>query len=314
MVFVDYRLVQPTSLVGAMYSDLLEVNDQCTKVRPIKPLPQWLLCSPTTKLLLAWNLSEMQSGQDRGSKRLSLSERFLQKFSAYGNITSSWILHPGKAFVWWSLIVWRQLARPWTQNKCKVKGVRVVPLGFQSTHHTKNDESSEERNEDQPEEYQSKTSGYLVLGELSSLLWAPDNTPSPVQAQFIDHQSRSPPAVAVRLARLVWITGTIDSHAPLETLIKTVPEPPGCWGSCLQPWNHKASGHLNGPERCVSPAALMAPREAIKGSLRSPGISSCSTSTRVTYTNEQKTSSWTMLNETFTGNTKKMIPFILWVM
>lgn len=52
------------TLAGALRSDLLEVNDDCTKVRRKEPLPRWLLCSPTSKLLLAWNISEDQSRGD----------------------------------------------------------------------------------------------------------------------------------------------------------------------------------------------------------------------------------------------------------
>lgn len=62
-------------------------------------LPEWLLCSPTSKLLFAWNFSEMQTEEDRagrGPEYLSLSERVLQKLSAHGGVSEVWILHPGK--------------------------------------------------------------------------------------------------------------------------------------------------------------------------------------------------------------------------
>nr|XP_020446883.1 la-related protein 6-like isoform X2 [Monopterus albus] len=81
------------TLSAADSSDLLEVGDEGTKVRQIKPLPKRLLCSSTNKLLLIWNISEVQAGD---LEHLSLSERMLQKFSAHGSISSVRILHPGK--------------------------------------------------------------------------------------------------------------------------------------------------------------------------------------------------------------------------
>ncbi|KAF6734012.1 La-related protein 6 [Oryzias melastigma] len=49
------------TLEAALSSDLLEVNDERTKLRRKRPLPQWLLCSPTSKLLLICNAAEEQS-------------------------------------------------------------------------------------------------------------------------------------------------------------------------------------------------------------------------------------------------------------
>lgn len=85
------------TLAGAKYSDILEVNDEHTKVRRIEPLPKWLLCSPTNRFLLVWNMSADivgGDGVDRGLEHFPLSERIIQKFSTYGSITSVWILHP----------------------------------------------------------------------------------------------------------------------------------------------------------------------------------------------------------------------------
>lgn len=87
------------TLAGAEYSDILEVNDECTKVRRIEPLPKWLLCSPTSRLLLVWNISAEiteEDGAAQGLEHPSLSERIIQKFGTYNNVTSVWILHPGK--------------------------------------------------------------------------------------------------------------------------------------------------------------------------------------------------------------------------
>lgn len=86
------------TLAGAKYSDILEVNDEHTKVRRIEPLPKWLLCSPTNRFLLVWNMSADivgGDGADRGLEQFPLSERIIQNFNTYGSITSVWILHPG---------------------------------------------------------------------------------------------------------------------------------------------------------------------------------------------------------------------------
>lgn len=203
------------TLAGAAYSDLLEVNDECTKVRRIKPLPKWLLCSPTSKLLLAWNLSEMQTEEDgaaRGLEHLSLSKRILQKFGAHGSVTSFWILHPGKELPkelqcyakrykelsqhlsavvkFESLEAVRKAynALKAEEEKSKGKGVCVVPLGFQSKHHNNKDESSEERSEDQPwdtpsQENPFETSEDSVQEELSSPVRVSDKIPDTSQTQ-----------------------------------------------------------------------------------------------------------------------------------
>ncbi|CAJ1072646.1 la-related protein 6b [Xyrichtys novacula] len=164
------------TLAGAEYSELLEVNDECTKVRRREPLPEWLLCSPTSRLLLAWNISEEENEEEDGValglEPPSLSDRIFQKFSAYGNITSVWILHPGEELP-------KQLQKYAKRHKelgkhlCAVvkfehleavraaysvlkaeeeksggEGMNVVPLGFHSTHQI----TKEEHNQDPPEE------------------------------------------------------------------------------------------------------------------------------------------------------------------
>ncbi|XP_056247094.1 la-related protein 6-like [Seriola aureovittata] len=163
------------TLAAAERSDLLEVNDERTKVRRIEPLPRWLLCSPSSKLLLVWNICEEQTGEDRaarGLERLSLSERILQ-FRAYSGVTSVWILHPGKMLPK-ELQCYAKRHRELGQHLCAVvkfdsleavrktysvlkaeedksngKDMCVVPLGFQSTHHISKDKSSEDKTEDE---------------------------------------------------------------------------------------------------------------------------------------------------------------------
>uniref|UniRef100_A0A3B3TTA1 Uncharacterized protein n=1 Tax=Poecilia latipinna TaxID=48699 RepID=A0A3B3TTA1_9TELE len=85
------------TLAAAECSDLLELNEECTKVRRKEALPQWLMCSPTSRLLLIWNASEEQSaedGADPGQPSLLLS--ILQRFDSPGDVASVWILHPGE--------------------------------------------------------------------------------------------------------------------------------------------------------------------------------------------------------------------------
>ncbi|XP_039672538.1 la-related protein 6b [Perca fluviatilis] len=204
------------TLAGAEYSELLEVNDECTKVRRIQPLPKWLLCSPTTKLLLAWNLSvEKTTGEDGTALDLEhtlLSERILQKFSTFGNIISVWILHPGKELPK-ELQCYAKRHKELSQHLCAVvkfdhleevrkaynalkaeeeksngEGMCVVPLGFQSTHQVAKDGPSEENKKDQPEDTPSQenpleTSGDSVQEEPSAPLKVSDKTSDTSQPQ-----------------------------------------------------------------------------------------------------------------------------------
>lgn len=260
------------TLAGAVYSDLLEVNDECTKVRRIKPLPKWLLCSPTSKLLLAWNLSGMQTGEDGaagGLEHLSLPEKILLNFSAHGSVTSVWILQPGKELPkelqcyakrhkeigqhlctvvkFDSLEAVRKAynALKAEEEKSKGKGMCVVPLGFQSMHHMSEDDSSEERKEDQPGDTPSQeTSEDSVQDELSSPVRVSDQIPDTSQNQntLNNFTTLEQPFSGLnqKYSRLSWCSG--DSNK----------------GSSESPWvlrrkfaaralNCKAAGHLNIP-------------------------------------------------------------------
>ncbi|XP_060899727.1 la-related protein 6b [Labrus mixtus] len=159
------------TLAGAEYSELLEVNDVCTKVRRKKPLPTWLLCSPTSKLLLAWNISEEKTGGDgvaRGPEHPSLSERIFKKFSTHGTVNSVWILHPDEelpkelqtyakrhkelglhlcAVVKFAQLEAVRNAYSLLKDESDGEGMHVVPLGFLMHHPTK-----EENNHDHPGE------------------------------------------------------------------------------------------------------------------------------------------------------------------
>ncbi|XP_040912175.1 la-related protein 6-like [Toxotes jaculatrix] len=167
------------TLAAAESSDLLEVNAEGTKVRRIKPLPKWLLCSPTSRLLLAWNFSEEQSGEDGAAQdqnHLSLSERILHKFSTHRGVTSVYILHPGKElpkelqcyakrhkelgqhlcavvkFVNFETIRKAYNVLKAEEEKSNGRGMRVVPLGFHSMHHITKDKSPEEKSEHDSED------------------------------------------------------------------------------------------------------------------------------------------------------------------
>nr|XP_046265270.1 la-related protein 6-like [Scatophagus argus] len=162
------------TLAGAAHSDILELNDECTKVRRIEPLPKQLLCSPTSRLLLIWNLSVDKTEEDL--EHPSLSEGILRKFCVYGSITAVWILHPDKELPK-ELQCYAKRHKELSQHFCAVvkfgdleavrkaysalkaeeeksngEGMCVAPLGFhQSIHHFTKDQPSEENHKDRPE-------------------------------------------------------------------------------------------------------------------------------------------------------------------
>ncbi|XP_029105080.1 la-related protein 6b isoform X2 [Scleropages formosus] len=91
-----------TTLVAARSSSLLQVNEEGTKVRRREPLPEWLLCVPTSKLLLAWNLLGDPGAEERATLGLeplesqALMEKAMRLFGSYGAIASLRVLRPGK--------------------------------------------------------------------------------------------------------------------------------------------------------------------------------------------------------------------------
>lgn len=64
------------------------------------PVPDWLLCIPTSKLLLAWNLldssTEEEENASPGLEQQDLMEIAMRLFSVHGTISSLRILRPGK--------------------------------------------------------------------------------------------------------------------------------------------------------------------------------------------------------------------------
>ncbi|XP_027025921.1 la-related protein 6b [Tachysurus fulvidraco] len=91
-----------TTLAAAQTSQHLEVNEMGNKVRRRTPIPDHLLCLPTTKLLLVWNFLAgdgstkfEESGSSRSDQQ-GIMETAMYMFGSHGAITSLRILRPGK--------------------------------------------------------------------------------------------------------------------------------------------------------------------------------------------------------------------------
>ncbi|XP_006127345.2 la-related protein 6-like [Pelodiscus sinensis] len=87
----DWRV----TLHALQFSELLEVNEEGTKVRRKIPIPESLLSIPPSKLLLAWNLLPLEQGASPLLQK-SFIETITKMFSPFGAITSIRILRPGK--------------------------------------------------------------------------------------------------------------------------------------------------------------------------------------------------------------------------
>ncbi|XP_041804946.1 la-related protein 6b [Chelmon rostratus] len=266
-----------TTLAAAENSDVLEVNAKCTKVRRREPLPKWLLCSPTTKLLLAWNISVEETAG--GPEHLSLSEGILQKFSAHGSIASVWILHPGEElpkelqcyakrhkklgrllcavvkFDHLEAVREAYIALKAEEQKSNGEGMHVEPLGFQSVHPIAKKEPTEENKQDPPERSQEnphETSGDSAQAEPSSPVKVSDETPDP------PHPGESSENPNQRTSE--QIIASCSSHF-LSGLNQRYIRMSRCSGNCdkgnfQSPWvlrrklaasalNPKVAGHLN---------------------------------------------------------------------
>lgn len=89
----DWRL----TLYALQFSELLEVNEEGTKVRRRVPVPESLLSVPPSKLLLAWEL--LPQGQDVPPPpplQKNFLETITRMFSPFGAIASIRILRPGR--------------------------------------------------------------------------------------------------------------------------------------------------------------------------------------------------------------------------
>ncbi|XP_019368920.1 PREDICTED: la-related protein 6-like [Gavialis gangeticus] len=87
----DWRL----TLYALHFSELLEVNEEGTKVRRRNPIPESLLSIPPSKLLLAWNRLPHEQALSLPLQK-SFIETITKMFSPFGAITSIRILRPGK--------------------------------------------------------------------------------------------------------------------------------------------------------------------------------------------------------------------------
>jgi len=87
----DWRL----TLYALQFSELLEVNEEGTKVRRRVPVPESLLSIPPSKLLLAWELLPQEQGVLPLLQKNFL-ETITRMFSPFGAIASIRILRPGR--------------------------------------------------------------------------------------------------------------------------------------------------------------------------------------------------------------------------
>ncbi|XP_042353198.1 la-related protein 6b [Plectropomus leopardus] len=270
------------TLAGAERSELLEVNDERTKVRRREPLPKWLLCSPTSKLLLAWNLC---AGENLD--RSSLSERILQKFSAHGSVTSLSILHPGKELPK-ELQCYAKRHKELGQHLCAVvkfdcleevrkaydalkaeeesgEGMCVATLGFQSMHHNKEEPSDENPPRDAPSQENPLVTSKDLIQEESSLSYkVSDETSGTFQTQkSLDNSVR----------RTFEQISTSCNNQPFSALNQRYSKRSWCSGDCdnvnsPSPWvlrrkfaasalNPKVAGYRNAP--CLMQRVLRQP-------------------------------------------------------
>ncbi|XP_053319755.1 la-related protein 6-like [Spea bombifrons] len=82
------------TLYALQFSEILEINEEQTKVRRKIPIPDILLGLPPTKLLLAWNFDDTE--QRPPTCPQTLMETVTSLFAPYGVVTSVRILKPGK--------------------------------------------------------------------------------------------------------------------------------------------------------------------------------------------------------------------------
>ncbi|XP_062994165.1 la-related protein 6-like [Elgaria multicarinata webbii] len=89
----DWRV----TLYALQFSEMLEVNEEGTKVRRRNPIPGYLVNIPPSKMLLAWNVLPYEQTIPAS---LLFQTTFLDKitklFGPFGDITSIRILRPGK--------------------------------------------------------------------------------------------------------------------------------------------------------------------------------------------------------------------------
>ncbi|NWH82410.1 LARP6 protein, partial [Piaya cayana] len=87
----DWRL----TLYALQFSELLEVNEEGTKVRRRVPIPESLLSIPPSRMLLAWELLP-QEQEVLPPLQKKFLETITRMFSPFGAIASIRILRPGR--------------------------------------------------------------------------------------------------------------------------------------------------------------------------------------------------------------------------
>ncbi|XP_028559912.2 la-related protein 6-like [Podarcis muralis] len=89
----DWRV----TLYALQFSELLEVNEEGTKVRRKTPVPEHLVNIPSSKMLLAWNVLPYEPAA-HGSLQFQMTflNNITKLFSPFGDIASIRILRPGK--------------------------------------------------------------------------------------------------------------------------------------------------------------------------------------------------------------------------
>ncbi|XP_041848886.1 la-related protein 6-like [Melanotaenia boesemani] len=276
------------TLAAAECSDLLEVNDECTKVRRKKPLPEWLLCSPTSRLLLVWDVSAKQRGENRagqGPEDPVLLLRILQKFGITSGCTSVWILHPGEELPK-ELKCYAKRYKELGQYLCAVvkfdslkatrrayntlkaakdksngKGLCVLPLGSHSAHNFTKCVPSEEKDMDQLvmdiQENPLEISTNLIQQEPCSTVTGSGETPDTYQLQ--EHSNYSTQGVfnsysqscgpIQRYSRLSLCSGDCKESSRSPWVLKRK--------SAAKAFNSKTGTHLNGP--CLKQRVLRQP-------------------------------------------------------
>ncbi|XP_063158052.1 la-related protein 6-like [Candoia aspera] len=89
----DWRM----TLYALQFSELLEVNEEGTKVRRKNPIPEYLVNIPPSKMLLAWNVLPYEETSPTSLLfQATFLDTIIKLFGPFGDITSIRILRPGK--------------------------------------------------------------------------------------------------------------------------------------------------------------------------------------------------------------------------
>lgn len=157
------------TLAAALLSSVLEVNSDSNKVRRLQAYPDWLLCSPTSKLLLLWNIPSDWLSPPH--PRPSISNHIIAKINSYGTTVCHWLLLPGQDLPR-ELRCYAKRQKELGQGLCVVvkfdtlagirkaydgfkaeetasagEGVRVVSLGYRSSYLMSKEQPTQDMNQ-----------------------------------------------------------------------------------------------------------------------------------------------------------------------